>query len=195
MQCPNCDTTNAEGSRFCMGCGRDLQKILLAIPCANCGATNVEGSKFCMSCGLPLPETILSPTAQTTMLKQPRAIVKQANPMRSHRAPALFFDGVDLLLALVGTALGVLATWISRYLIARVSYPVPAFAQTIGITLLTVLVAFVGIVLVAFGVFKTRAMQKNMQQKRLVQREKAFFRGIEEDISGLLGTEGKQYAK
>jgi len=178
-----------------MGCGRDLQKILLLIPCPNCGATNVEGSKFCMSCGLALPETLLSPTARTETLEQPRPIVKQAKPTPIQIGPALTFDAVNLLLALVGTALGMLATLISRYFIATVSYALPAFALTIGGILLTVLFAFVGIVLVAFWVFKTRAIQKNMKQKRLVQSEQAFFRGIEEDISALLGTEGKQYAK
>lgn len=48
MQCPQCQTENREGRRFCADCGAPL-----AVPCPECGFTNEPGEKFCGGCGAP----------------------------------------------------------------------------------------------------------------------------------------------
>ena len=50
--CPNCDTQNNAGAKFCQECG-----TLLAASCPNCGAQNNPGAKFCQECGTPLTAT------------------------------------------------------------------------------------------------------------------------------------------
>ena len=49
MQCPNCQTENRAGRRFCAECGASL-----AIACASCGFANEPGEKFCGGCGTSL---------------------------------------------------------------------------------------------------------------------------------------------
>ncbi len=46
MQCPNCQTENPEGARFCFNCG-----TALAQSCKNCGTNLPAGAKFCFNCG------------------------------------------------------------------------------------------------------------------------------------------------
>ena len=56
--CPNCGTANAEGTRFCQGCGTKLEAPPPPAPagnaCPNCGAANDPGTKFCRECGTKL---------------------------------------------------------------------------------------------------------------------------------------------
>ena len=49
MICPNCQTQNVAGAKFCMGCGSPL-----ASGCPNCGYVNLPGARFCSDCGNPL---------------------------------------------------------------------------------------------------------------------------------------------
>lgn len=46
MNCPNCQTINIEGAKFCFNCGTPL-----SIACTNCGTQLVAGAKFCFNCG------------------------------------------------------------------------------------------------------------------------------------------------
>ena len=51
MKCPQCQTENPKGNRFCRECGA---KILLA--CPDCEAEISPGDKFCGKCGHSLLE-------------------------------------------------------------------------------------------------------------------------------------------
>jgi hypothetical protein len=53
MNCPRCHHQNAEGARFCGGCGARLER---AAACAACGHANPLGQKVCNGCGRPLGE-------------------------------------------------------------------------------------------------------------------------------------------
>jgi class 3 adenylate cyclase len=46
MQCPNCNTENREGRKFCAECGASLARI-----CPACGTGNEPGARFCGECG------------------------------------------------------------------------------------------------------------------------------------------------
>lgn len=45
--CPQCNTQNPEGAKFCASCGASLAQIV----CPFCQAKNPAGAKFCISCG------------------------------------------------------------------------------------------------------------------------------------------------
>src|SRR4051812_16539402 len=49
MICPQCNTLNEQGRKFCMECGTRL-----ASGCPNCGAQNPPEAKFCGECGTTL---------------------------------------------------------------------------------------------------------------------------------------------
>ncbi len=49
MTCPNCQTENQPGAKFCGECGTPL-----SARCPACGATHEPGQKFCNECGEPL---------------------------------------------------------------------------------------------------------------------------------------------
>ena len=46
MRCPECQTVNKKGSKFCGGCGNKLSLI-----CPKCGSENSPENKFCNECG------------------------------------------------------------------------------------------------------------------------------------------------
>jgi class 3 adenylate cyclase/tetratricopeptide (TPR) repeat protein len=46
MKCPNCDTQNPDGARFCFNCGNEL-----SLKCSNCDTSLPAGAKFCFKCG------------------------------------------------------------------------------------------------------------------------------------------------
>ncbi|MCA9869918.1 MAG: AAA family ATPase [Anaerolineae bacterium] len=49
MICPNCQTANPVGAKFCNNCGTQLP-----LSCPNCGQVNPQGAKFCNNCGFKL---------------------------------------------------------------------------------------------------------------------------------------------
>jgi class 3 adenylate cyclase/tetratricopeptide (TPR) repeat protein len=58
MKCPNCQTMNPAGAKFCVECGKGFD-----IRCPKCDTITPAGGKFCMSCGhrlqrLPEPQAI-----------------------------------------------------------------------------------------------------------------------------------------
>lgn len=56
MICPNCQTENPPGSKFCNECGQKL-----SAKCAICEHDNPPGAKFCNECGAPLIRPIPQP--------------------------------------------------------------------------------------------------------------------------------------
>jgi hypothetical protein len=46
MKCPECQTENPEGAKFCMDCGARL-----ALACQECGTELPVSAKFCPECG------------------------------------------------------------------------------------------------------------------------------------------------
>ncbi len=48
--CPNCDTLNPEGIKFCQECGAKLNQST-KVTCAGCGAEFQAGTRFCGECG------------------------------------------------------------------------------------------------------------------------------------------------
>lgn len=51
--CPNCDTLNPEGVRFCQECGARLNQST-KVKCLECGAEFPIGTRFCGECGRQL---------------------------------------------------------------------------------------------------------------------------------------------
>ena len=50
MICPQCDTDNPEGARFCMGCATGLGLV-----CAECGSKLPQGARYCVNCAALAP--------------------------------------------------------------------------------------------------------------------------------------------
>ena len=63
MNCPNCQTANPDGAKFCNNCGTRLPA-----PCPKCGHPNPDGARFCNECGHHLAESqpASPPPAQTS---------------------------------------------------------------------------------------------------------------------------------
>lgn len=51
--CPNCETVNPEGVKFCQECGTKLGGTG-NLRCSNCGIDYPAGTRFCGECGNPL---------------------------------------------------------------------------------------------------------------------------------------------
>ena len=51
IACPNCGAANAQGSKFCVKCGKSLSVSVSIKYCTKCGAPVKAGSNFCEKCG------------------------------------------------------------------------------------------------------------------------------------------------
>lgn len=51
--CPNCDSVNPEGVKFCQECGARLN-LSTKVKCQGCGAEFPTGTRFCGECGSQL---------------------------------------------------------------------------------------------------------------------------------------------
>ena len=51
IKCSNCNQENADGSRFCCGCGKKLE---VTVTCPGCNAQVAFGAAFCPQCGTGL---------------------------------------------------------------------------------------------------------------------------------------------
>jgi class 3 adenylate cyclase/tetratricopeptide (TPR) repeat protein len=56
VNCPNCQSTNAESAKFCSNCGHSLTQV-----CPNCSAENALDANFCNNCGEQLDAAAASP--------------------------------------------------------------------------------------------------------------------------------------
>jgi class 3 adenylate cyclase len=63
MQCPECQTENPTGARYCYHCG-----AALAIACTNCGTELPTGARFCLNCGQPVGTLTPTDDARLTRL-------------------------------------------------------------------------------------------------------------------------------
>jgi ribosomal protein L40E len=57
VNCPECNTPNVEGAKFCVGCGASLvdsKPEQDTVICPQCQATNPADAKFCVGCGASL---------------------------------------------------------------------------------------------------------------------------------------------
>ncbi|HRX02303.1 MAG TPA: adenylate/guanylate cyclase domain-containing protein [Anaerolineae bacterium] len=68
MICPNCDTTNPAGAKFCNNCGTRLPA-----GCPACGTINPSGAKFCNNCGRSLTGTPSDPQV-SSVEREPSAL-------------------------------------------------------------------------------------------------------------------------
>ena len=56
MNCPNCQTVNAESAKFCSNCGHSLTQV-----CPNCSTENPLAANFCSNCGEQLDLSAAAP--------------------------------------------------------------------------------------------------------------------------------------
>jgi membrane protease subunit (stomatin/prohibitin family) len=56
VKCPNCQTDNVPGAKFCASCGTSLAPP--TVKCPNCQADNVPGAKFCSECGTSMAPAV-----------------------------------------------------------------------------------------------------------------------------------------
>ncbi len=74
MNCPQCDTANPAGAKFCFECGAALAAV-----CPHCQATLLPQAKFCSECGAHLAESqreAQSPEQQVLVAKLQRLLPK-----------------------------------------------------------------------------------------------------------------------
>lgn len=78
MKCPNCQTENPEGIRFCGKCGQPLK---LELVCPQCGHANPPGNEFCYDCGHSLaeipPPSVAPPSPEHTSFAGGRYQIKR----------------------------------------------------------------------------------------------------------------------
>jgi class 3 adenylate cyclase/tetratricopeptide (TPR) repeat protein len=72
MICPECQTENPEGARFCFNCGTALSR-----PCANCGTLLLAGARFCFNCGHP---TEAAPAGPPTPVRAQQDVLQRYIP-------------------------------------------------------------------------------------------------------------------
>src|SRR5258707_9294037 len=71
--CPNCQTVNRDGARFCDNCGQALPSA-----CPRCGTLNRAGARFCDNCGERLAAADASTAAAAAPPVQALASAAQA---------------------------------------------------------------------------------------------------------------------
>lgn len=72
MSCPNCQTENPAGAKFCFNCGTKL-----ALACPNCSTELPDGARFCFNCG----HQIGAATAATAAKEPAAPALAQASPL------------------------------------------------------------------------------------------------------------------
>lgn len=84
LSCQACGTENPEGARFCMACGKALERR-----CPTCGADAPGEARFCMSCGGPLDAAAAPPAPAPP---PPRRVLDEALPEERRQVTVLFAD-------------------------------------------------------------------------------------------------------
>ncbi len=96
MRCPNCQTINPPGAKFCLECGNRF------VVCPNCGTVNPPAAKFCIECGIritprgestvPLPsptpsESVLAPSEERRVVTIMFADITGSTPLADKLDP------------------------------------------------------------------------------------------------------------
>jgi class 3 adenylate cyclase len=103
MKCPQCQTDNPAGARFCFNCGAPL-----AVQCANCRAELPAGARFCMHCGqattasTPTDEARLSRLAAAVPVPLARKVRAAGHLAGERRTVTVLFADVVGSTALAG---------------------------------------------------------------------------------------------
>lgn len=89
MRCPNCQTMNPPGARFCMECGNRL------LVCARCQTMNLPLAKFCIQCGATLAD---QDTRRTSPLpdeqRSPGPVAGRLSPPEERRVVTVMFADI-----------------------------------------------------------------------------------------------------
>jgi len=78
MTCPQCQTKNKPGRKFCTACGQALPLL-----CLQCGFANEPGDRFCGNCGTRL-------TTQPPITSSQSSIVSYQSPIPNRQLPASY---------------------------------------------------------------------------------------------------------
>src|SRR4051812_48234341 len=79
VTCPNCQSVNRDGARFCDNCGQALPAA-----CPVCGTFNRASARFCDNCGTRLG----APEANLPAAPSPAAPLPAVEPLARPAAPS-----------------------------------------------------------------------------------------------------------
>src|SRR5579872_2468121 len=83
MHCPQCQSENPAGMKFCGQCGSKLAAV-----CSQCGTENPPGFKFCGECGSPIGAAAAAKVEPIAPPASPAAEARSA-PVQSYTPPHL----------------------------------------------------------------------------------------------------------
>ena len=71
--CSECGGEFTEGTKFCSGCGANLDGTVEVVTphCSQCGVELAEGTKFCNACGFKTDMAVATPAAVVQEQSQP----------------------------------------------------------------------------------------------------------------------------
>jgi hypothetical protein len=102
LACPQCQTQNADGARFCRACGTTLgtapppaqaaAAAATGITCDDCGHLNAAGTRYCAKCGYSLVGTVIVSRRDSALGALAPAADAPAAPPRSSGRPRLDED-------------------------------------------------------------------------------------------------------
>ncbi len=87
MQCPSCNSSLKEGSKFCEHCGSALPRV-----CLTCGHANSAQARFCSECGVGLAPS--KPAMAPSTGPRPTAPVAPAASPERRQLTIMFCDMV-----------------------------------------------------------------------------------------------------
>lgn len=91
--CPQCNTSNRDGAKFCASCGNPFETQAPAQAearpaCPSCGAENEVGAKFCEACGAALQQTPAPPSEPEPASEPPVGAEPAPSPPESQAEPS-----------------------------------------------------------------------------------------------------------
>ncbi|MDD2228778.1 MAG: zinc ribbon domain-containing protein [Candidatus Cloacimonetes bacterium] len=82
MNCPKCNSSIADDSRFCNKCGHQFSQQL---QCSNCGHSNNPSTKFCEECGQALGNIISNQNFENQASTETGSLTKRTYSGRAGR--------------------------------------------------------------------------------------------------------------
>lgn len=99
MRCPQCETENLEGAKFCQECGSPFQ-----LRCSGCGAALPTTAKFCIECGrASAHSTTLTPSVATPRHLAEKILRSKGTIEGEHKQVTVLFADVKESMALAET--------------------------------------------------------------------------------------------